>query len=331
MARQTNSNPKLTSDAQPASNSSSGKRVSLLVPGSTANLGPGFDAVGLALTIYSRFTFEVLEERQKSPPLITLKGAIAQALPNNQNNLLFRILKDHWHLDPRLLAQIHITIETDIPLARGLGSSAAATIATLYASQLLAGDTLDKSRLLVEATAVEGHPDNVAASLLGGLVVSSPSEKSHSITAKRLNWPKQWQTIVVVPNYELATKKAREALPKQIPLVDAVYNVQKTALLMAAIVNQDDEALTEALQDKLHQPYRGPLIPEFALLKNHLRDLPILGCVISGAGPSLLIIVHLQHKQLVLNCLHDWSNANLNHPQILDLQVDNHGIQEINA
>ncbi|HEY9788623.1 MAG TPA: homoserine kinase [Candidatus Obscuribacterales bacterium] len=302
------------------------RRLTISVPGSTTNLGPGFDSLGLALSIYSRFTFQVLESDEPTIPRITLLRG-AEGLSTGEDNLVFRVLQEALTGNEALLARLRLTIETDIPLARGLGSSSTAILSALWASRMLTGGEPSRQEVLTEAAGIEGHPDNVAASLLGGLIVSAPSRNGRRALTQRLAWPEKWRTLVVVPGYGLSTEMARRALPKIVPLKEAVANVQRTALLVAAIANADDEALAEALEDRLHEPYRSHLVPELSDLKRQLKYKSALGCVLSGAGSSILVIVDDYHKRDILSFLNSWAAAQAHAPAVLDLSVDMQGLR----
>ena len=307
------------------------KRLTVQIPGSTANLGPGFDTLALALKIYTRLTFELLERNDVTVPLITLKGAIAGSLPSDKDNLIYRVLSNLWYDCPDLLQRVRITIESEIPLGRGLGSSGTAILGTIWASYVLSDRIPDQARLLSEATQIEGHPDNLAASLMGGLVVSARAATGRDIVTQKLAWPEHWRTLVVVPGYSLTTQKARSVLPRQVRLEDAVANVQRVALLVSAVLNRDETALSEALHDKLHEPYRAQLVPELGSLRRRLAGLPVLGCTLSGAGSSVLVLVTERHKAEVLDCLEKWAGAQPEPASVLDLNVDAEGLQELPA
>lgn len=172
------------------------------------------------------------------------------------------------------------------------------------------------------------HPDNVAACLLGGFIVSGYRQKGNRAICQRLNWPEQWRTLVVVPPYELSTQEARRVLPRRVNMGQAVAkNLQRTGLLIAAVVNQDEDTLREALLDELHEPYRIHLVPELQALRRDLASMPALGCVLSGAGSSSLVIVHERDHAEIKTYLHDWAEKRQHKPQILDLSVDTKGLQ----
>lgn len=296
------------------------------LPGSTTNLGPGFDTLGLALSVYTTVTFERLpEKRAAGKSLISLIGPAAQSLPANEENLIFKQFCQNYSGPTDDIA---LSIETDIPLARGLGSSSTAILAALWAAQAFSSSAApDRDQILASAARLEGHPDNVAACLLGGFIVSGYRQKGNRAICQRLTWPEQWRTLVVVPPYELSTQEARRVLPRRVNMGQAVKNLQRTGLLIAAVVNQDEDTLREALLDELHEPYRLHLVPELQALRRDLASMPALGCVLSGAGSSSLVIVHERDHAEIKTYLHDWAEKRQQKPQILDLSVDTKGLQ----
>jgi homoserine kinase len=304
------------------------RRLTVKVPGSTANIGPGFDTLGLAFQLYCTLTFELLEENDRSVPLITLKGkGVADALPKDQNNLIYTVLSNIWRNDRELLQLIRISIESDIPLGKGLGSSAAAIMGAVWAAHALIDQSIpDNSMLLQKATELEGHSDNVAASLLGGLVVVGRSQKTRKIIVQKLHWPSEWKTLLVVPNYVLSTKRARAILPRTVAREDAVHNVQKVSLLLSAVMNKDEEAMQEALLDRLHEPYRLQLCPELGTVRKLLSHMPVLGTTLSGAGSSIMVTVGQRHKGQVLEVLKDWAASQPQPCDVLDLSVAPKGL-----
>lgn len=303
------------------------KRLTVRVPGSSANIGPGFDALALAYKLYCTLDFELLDNNDRSIPLITLKGVLVKGLPKDQNNLIYQVLSNLWQNDPDLLQRVRVSIESNIPLGKGVGSSAAAITGAVWAAHALSGKTPENGLVLQEAAQLEGHADNAAASLLGGLVVSARAHTKRGMITQKLIWPEEWCTIVTVPPYVLSTKKSRAALPKQVSHVDAVGNVQKVALLLAAVQNKDEEAMHEALHDRLHEPYRLQLVPELSAIRKIVSDLPVMGCVLSGAGSSVLTIVNRRHRQQVVEVLKNWTQSQSEQCEILDLDVDQEGLK----
>lgn len=303
------------------------QRLTVKVPGSSANLGPGFDALALAYQLYCTLHFHILEKNDASIPLITLKGRLCEGLPKDQNNLIYTVLSQLWQNDRDLLQRTRISIESEIPLGKGVGSSAAAITGAVWAAYALTRHLPDNNKILSKAAELEGHADNAAASLLGGLVVSARSSKSRNVVTQKVLWPKEWASLVTVPANVLSTKKSRSVLPKQISRFDAVHNVQKVALLMAAVQNKDEEAMGEALHDRLHEPYRMELVPQLGAIRKLVSDLPVIGCVLSGAGSSVLTIVHQRHRKQVSDCLKDWCQTQKDGAEVLDLNVDQEGLR----
>ncbi|HEY9786009.1 MAG TPA: homoserine kinase [Candidatus Obscuribacterales bacterium] len=306
------------------------KSLTLRIPGSTSNLGPGFDTLALALNIYTTVRFDVLEQPDVSRPIVTLKGAIAHLSGSqNQGDLIYHMLSELWQSDHDLLQRVRVTVSSDIPLGCGLGSSGAAILGAVWASYALKGLIPTRRDILTEGMRLEGYPENVAASLMGNLVVCGPQADDKIIVAEQLNWPPRWCVIAVVPRYTLTTQAARSVLPKKVAFEDAVANVQRTALAVAAISNADESLLKLVLRDRLHEPYREQLVPELDLVRRLLAGFPIIGCFLSGAGSSVVVLVNERHRPEVLDELSSWAEGQAHPPAVLDLQVDKEGIQEV--
>jgi homoserine kinase len=258
------------------------------VPASSANLGPGFDALGLALGLY-------LEVRFRPAPALAIRasGRDASMISTGNDNLIWQTAQDVAATLSRALPPVEIEIQNDIPLGKGLGSSAAAlTAGVVLADQLLSlGWT--PSRVLDEAARIEGHPDNVAACVLGSIVTSA-IDASGTARAIRLELSPKFRIAVVVPDFILPTSKARTVLPDSYRRADAVFNVQRSALLISALTTGATWAFPAALEDRLHQPYRYPLVPGLEEMVA-LRAEGLLGCALSGAGPSILVFYEAGH------------------------------------
>src|SRR5690349_1286370 len=256
--------------------------TSLRVPASSANLGPGFDALGLALGIYLECRF-----RQSARLSIQVQGRDAAAISTGEDNLIWRTALAVAADTRTSMPPIELRIHNDIPIGKGLGSSAAALTAGVVIADRLLGLHWKPLRILDEAARLEGHPDNVAACILGAVVASAIDSGGMTRTV-RLNMPPQFGVGVVVPDFVLPTSQARSVLPDCYPRADAIFNVQRAALLMAAIATGSTTAFPAALEDKFHQPYRAALVPGLDdILK--LRAPGMLGCTLSGAGPSILV------------------------------------------
>lgn len=259
-------------------------RVRVRVPATSANLGPGFDVLGLALALYNEVVAEPGEEL-----VLRVEGEGAEELPRDARNVVARGVEAAHRAAGRPFRGCVLTCVNRIPLARGLGSSAAAWVAGLLAGNALLGQPLARDRVLSLAAEAEGHPDNVAAALYGGLTVSCwGPEGTMAVT---LPVPARLRWVVLVPELTASTAEARAVLPPAVPLPDAVFNLQRVALLLASVMADRLEALARALEDRLHEPFRRPLFPWMVPVAGAAREAGALGCVLSGAGPSLLAVV----------------------------------------
>ena len=261
------------------------------VPGSIANLGPGFDTLAVAVQLYLRLSVRV------EPGENHLAFHFANGKLDGENYIerAFRFAAtQHGPAFPSLV----IRVESEIPLKAGLGSSAAATVAGLRLFEVVAG-ALPAQGLLNAACALENHPDNVAAALLGGLTISCQLP-DRSVFAVRLPWPESLGFVVLTPQLALPTIASRRALPKRISREDAVFNLQRVALLLQALHSADFSLLREALRDRVHQPFRQKLVPglERALALEHPE---LLGVCLSGAGPSIVALA--QQNFAAIECL----------------------------
>lgn len=259
------------------------RQVQVRVPATTANLGSGFDILGLALQLYNSFTLTIIPEpgwQAQLPPGVNL--------PEYSNNLVFQAahrLFEHVGVMP---AGLHLSLDINIPLARGLGSSSSAIVGGLVAANYLTGNTLTREALLAMAVDIEGHPDNVTPALMGGLTLSYTTGAQHHYL--HVPFPQELTLIVAMPDFELPTAYARAVLPTQVSRADAVFNCSRTALLVYALQNQRYELLAAAMDDRLHQPYRAPLVPGMSEAIAAAYAARALGVALSGAGPTLLAI-----------------------------------------
>lgn len=259
-------------------------RVRVRVPATSANLGPGFDALGLALALYNDVT---LEEADRVS--VAVEGEGSGRLDEGAKNVVARGAALAFEIAGRALPGVRLRCVNRIPLGRGLGSSAAAWVGGLVAANALMGEPLDQDALLAAATRAEGHPDNVAAAILGGLTVSCAA--GPHVTAVSLSVPREIEWVVLVPETESSTREARAVLPESVPRADAIFNVQRVSLFLAALAAGRAELLALAMQDRLHQPYRLRLFPWMDAVAAAGRAAGALGCVLSGAGPAMLAAV----------------------------------------
>jgi homoserine kinase len=257
--------------------------VSILrVPGSSANLGPGFDALGVALQIYLECRFS-----RSNRLTIRVKGRDAEQISPREDNLIWRTALAVAARAHMPLPAINLDVVNSIPIGKGLGSSAAALTAGVVIAEKLLDLRWKPARILDEAARLEGHPDNVAACVLGSIIASAV-EPGGLTRAIRLEMPENFELAVVIPNYALPTHESRAVLPECYSRADATFNVQRAALLMAAFATGDSSVFPTALDDRMHQQFRAQLVPGLAEILR-LRAPGLLGCALSGAGPGVLV------------------------------------------
>jgi homoserine kinase len=245
------------------------------VPASSANLGPGYDAMAAAVSLYLELEVEETGEFSLDP------GGLD--VPTGRDNLVVRAFESLHPADG-----IAFRLRSEIPLARGLGSSAAAIVAGLFAADHLFELALSREEMLGRATALEGHPDNVAAAIYGGFVVCGADAEGAPLAA-RFDPPEGLEGIVVIPPEEVSTRLAREAIPAEVPLADAVANVSSAALLVLGLRSADLDLVSSGLRDAIHQPRRRELYPRSMEIVDAATELGALGATISGAGPTVLV------------------------------------------
>jgi len=264
----------------PGRSNASGWRIR--VPASTSNLGPAFDAAGLALQLY--LTIEV-RRLDSGPSRLLVSGTDRKLIPEDESNYVWKIMRDVAARHGAELPPFQLRMDNEIPVTKGLGSSAAACVAGAAAAGRLCGLRLGREEILEYATVQEGHPDNAAPALFGGLVFSIPAKR---VLCSCLQFPRNWTVVAVTPDFELETAKARGVLPEQVSRRDAVLNVQRAAFLAAQIALGRSEGLREAMRDRLHQPYRAALLPGLPEILD-MADAPgLLGVALSGAGSTVV-------------------------------------------
>lgn len=303
-------------------------KVSVKVPATTANLGPGFDCLGLALPIYNTITVEETIMPGTGIEINIIDETNEQdiiSIPTDENNIVYKAIELLYNSIGQTPDELKITINTHIPIARGLGSSAAVVVGGLLAANKLLGSPADEAALLSIASEIEGHPDNVTPAIVGGFVIAS-LEDDGSVLYRKLPWPKDWKITVCIPDYELATDIARSVIPKEIPLKDAIFNLKHSAMLIEAVNTADQELMKFALNDRLHQPYREKLVPGMKEIKEALKhEENVLGCVLSGAGPSLLVISHGNNLNKIKDIVSKtWLDLNVK-SEIYTLDVEQSG------
>ncbi len=291
---------------------------SFRIPASTSNLGSGFDALSLALRRYLRIAVSIT-----SSPEIIVRGVDAPSIPTTPDNLIVRVANSIAAQRKRPLPAFRMTIDNEIPLARGMGSSAAAIIAGITCYELAADDKLSEAETFRYAHEFEPHPDNLAAALRGGLVAAAVSTDG-DVCVSKLHVADGAQATVVIPEFELSTEKARAVLPQIYSRKDAVYNIQRSALTIASLTTGDWALLREAMRDRIHQPYRAALIPGLDEILA-LATSGLLGVALSGAGPTVFALAKLGEAERVGSAI---ANVFMKHgvkatPLVVD--IDNEG------
>jgi homoserine kinase len=262
------------------------KSLHLRLPATSANLGPGFDAVGLAMGLYLTIDATTAEDFH-----IDATGRNADLCAKLENNLILTTYMDVLAVRGILAPGLHLQLHNEIPLGMGCGSSASALLAGILLANHFGNLNWTGQQILEEACGREGHPDNVAACYFGGMTVSSITE--NGLVTATCGQDLNWNLLLALPSASLSTKKARALLPAHYSREDAVANIQATALLVAAFTQGRGDLLRTAMQDRLHQPYRAkacPLLPLLLPLTEMAGDPAILGVALSGAGPSVLLI-----------------------------------------
>lgn len=289
-------------------------KITVRVPATTANIGPGFDSMGCALALYNYITCEVLPAGK-----LVITGC-PEPYQNEENLAVqgYRAVLSRLGLPNEGLS---LNIRAEIPVCRGLGSSAAMIAGGAAAANLLHGASLSSAELLAVTNEIEGHPDNLAPAIYGGLTASLVEDGIPRTVRLPLSPTLRW--VAAIPNFELSTHLARAVLPKEVAFVDAVYNASHVAVLVGALGRGDRELIAMALRDRLHQPYREKLIPEYNKVKTAAEQCGAIAFCISGAGPTLLALTDeasfaAQFAEKCKRLEHRWN--------IMELAVDTEGI-----
>jgi homoserine kinase len=283
--------------------------ITVRVPATTANIGPGFDCLGAALTLYNEFTFTPAAHLQIQ---VTGAGAETIALQSPAENLLYVAFAKLFEQIRQPVLPVHIAIQMNVPLARGLGSSATAIVGGLVGANELAGKPLSPDAIAALATAMEGHPDNVVPALFGGCRLSAAGVDRDWEIAE-LVWQPQIVPVVAIPDFELSTQAARSVLPQEYSRADAVFNAAHVGLLLQGLATGNGDWLKAALQDRIHQPYRQALIRGYGQVRAAAMEAGAYGMVISGAGPTLLALVERSKADIVRDAMENtWKNEGVN-------------------
>jgi len=296
------------------------------VPGTSANCGPGFDCLGLATTIYNYMDLTLIRANKI---VVEARGTGAEKIPRGRKNLAWqavkKLLEVTGHEDEFRGAIIRM--KNNVPLSRGLGSSSTAIVAGLTAANKIVGSPLDKNELLTLATELEGHPDNVAPAIFGGFTVSvmdNGEVQTFSFQPKI-----KLKLVVAVPEFELSTKLARKVLPQRVSRSDAIFNISRASMLVAALVEGRADLLPLAFDDAIHQPYRKKLVPGMQEVFDAAKSAGALGAAISGAGSCLIAFTTAMSglEEKIAAAMVDTFKAHDVQSKTLILNVDKHGAQ----
>ena len=294
--------------------------IKIQIPATSANLGAGFDALGLALNFYN---YVEMEESDR----IDIQSLDEIQVPTDESNLIYISAKDLFNVCGKKISGLKIRQTNNIPMARGMGSSSACIVAGLVGANTLLGNPLTADDLVDLAAQIEGHPDNTAPALLGGIVTAV-------FDGKKVHWVKQevytkLKFVTIIPDFELKTEKARACLPEQVSHRDAVYNLSRAALFSASLLTGKFENLRTGVHDRLHQPYRMPLIPSarevFDIAYNH----GAYAAYISGAGPTIIAIVDEDNTYFEGKMRFSLENAGLVGWEVRTNRIDNDGTRII--
>ena len=263
--------------------------IRVKAPATTANLGPGYDCLGLALDVWNTLEVEVL---QSGDPVVEIVGEGVGELSTGPDNLVYKAMEFLFQDAGEGMPAVRISCNNSIPLARGMGSSAAAIAGGLVAANSLCSQGYAVNDLLEMAATIEGHPDNVAAAILGGmrLVITDQTTEGSRLYTVPVNVPPELHTVVFVPGVRISTEDARDVLPEKVTVADAVHNMGRVGLLVAAMATNHPEYLAIATQDRLHQPYRQPLFPAMKVIFQAALDAGAMGVFLSGSGSTVLAL-----------------------------------------
>ena len=262
------------------------KIVEVRTPATSANLGPGFDCLGLALGLYLDIT--AIEDEGTGLEIVA-SGEGRELVPLDHDNAVYKGLARAYAEFGRAPGKIALEIASDIPLASGLGSSAAALVAGLAAGATLCGETPDREDLVRWGVAMEGHPDNVAPCVMGGIVIAALDEGE--VISARIDPPAALVAVVAVPCFAVRTSKSRRVLSDRVARTDAVYNLGRVGLLVSGFMRGDYSLLKTGMRDRLHQEERAALVPGMTEVLAAAEEAGALGAALSGAGPTLLALV----------------------------------------
>lgn len=291
--------------------------IKVRVPATSANLGPGFDSLGIALNIYNEYEFELKED----------KGLFFEGVEEefqNKDNIIFMAIKKVFDKYDFKFNGIKIKIiKQDIPISRGLGSSSSCIVAGIIGAFALMGREINRDEILSLAVDIEGHPDNVCPAIFGGLISTIMVDNKKTLY-NCVEVKDGIKFIALIPRFKLSTEKARAILPKEILFRDCIYNIGRAALLISCFSNGNYALLKEATKDRIHERFRSKLIDNFNEVYNKSLELGAISCFLSGAGPTLMAIVDNKDISFVSDFMNFMKEQNINW-DIKELKIDKHG------
>jgi homoserine kinase len=298
------------------------EKLIVKVPASTANVGSGFDSIGIAFQLYITIEVEVADSTQ----FCWQGGALNGITIADKDNLILKGLEHVFQLLKQERPEFKVTVTSNIPLTRGLGSSASAYVAGLIAANVILNKPLSDNQLLWLATEEEGHPDNVGASIFGGIFIASVDWEKKNVLYHRQDFPDKWRWLAAIPSYTLSTTHARNLIPEQYSKDATLYNLSRYGLLVASLMTGSSDGVRRGLEDALHQPFRKHLIPGFEELVQLKDKLHAIGFIISGAGPTVLGLVKKEvNQEIVMQKMKELMTVQNHDIAVQPLMVENYG------
>jgi len=297
--------------------------VTVKVPATSANIGSGFDSMGVALQIYNTITAEETDDGLR----IDILDETRDFLPRDNRNLVYRAMQKVFDEVGYVAKGIHITQDNKIPVTRGLGSSSASIVGGLIAANRICGNVLSTEEIMMLAAQLEGHPDNTTPAITGGMAIAVMADKIYHISLPIDE--NKLRFAVFIPDFILRTKRARRVLPRTVPHSDAVFNTGRAALLAASIITERYDNLKIALDDRLHQPYRKGLISGVDIIFNKSNEYGALGSYISGAGPSIIAIIKAEQEQDFYIKMNSFLSCEMHKWKLQIVKPDNKGVKII--
>lgn len=289
--------------------------VKIRVPATSANMGPGFDSLGIAFNLYNEFEFS---EEGTENKFYGFKEEFC-----NEENIVYKAMITCFEKCKYKPKGIKINLlREDIPISRGLGSSSTCIVAGLLGANNIMGNPLTVNELFKIGVEIEGHPDNIAPAFFGGMVVSV-LEDGEALYNK-IDIKRGITFVAIIPDFELSTSTARKVLPKKVSLKDAVYNISRVSLMISAFVNGNYDLLKYGCKDAIHEKYRSPLIKNYDLVYNKCISFGALSCFLSGAGPTIMVLIKNDEKEIV-NKIRDFLRSENISWKVKELAIDNLG------